>query len=126
MNSSPAPTFVGRVGPRGARETSASNLTQGTALLMVNRNLLRQFDLPEDELNQELAAAFNQPQYDENYYWLQGEDSKEFNVNKIVEGKVLNIVGDDVVIDVGYKSEGVIPLEEWKDEGLDQVQPPKV
>ena len=93
---------------------------------MVNRNLLRQFDLPEDELNQELAAAFNQPQYDENYYWLQAEDSKEFNVNKIVEGKVLNIVGDEVVIDVGYKSEGVIPLEEWKDEGLEQLQPPKV
>ncbi len=93
---------------------------------MVNRNLLRQYDLPEDELNQELAAAFNQPTYDANYYWLEGEQTKEFNVNKIVEGKVLNIVGDDVIIDVGYKSEGVIPLEEWKDEGLEQVQPPKV
>src|SRR6516162_7322504 len=126
MNNSPAPSFVGLVGPRGARERSAPNPPQGTALLMVNRNLLRQFDLPEDELNQELAAAFNQPQYDENYYWLQAEDSKEFNVNKIVEGKVLNIVGDEVVIDVGYKSEGVIPLEEWKDEGLEQLQPPKV
>jgi small subunit ribosomal protein S1 len=93
---------------------------------MVNRNLLRQFDLPEDELHQELAAAFNQSEYDENYYWLQGEDNKEFNVNKIVEGKVLNIIGDEVIIDVGYKSEGVIPLEEWKDEGSEQVLTPKV
>src|SRR6516164_4779983 len=126
MNSSPAPSFVGRALACEVREIIGLLTPQGIALHMVNRNLLRQFDLPEDELNQELAAAFNQPQYDENYYWLQGEDSKEFNVNKIVEGKVLNIVGDEVVIDVGYKSEGVIPLEEWKDEGLEQLQPPKV
>ena len=125
MNSSPAPSFVGRALACEVREIIGLLTPQGIALHMVNRNLLRQFDLPEDELNQELAAAFNQPQYDENYYWLQGEDSKEFNVNKIVEGKVLHIVGDDVVIDVGYKSEGVIPLEEWKDEGLDHLQPPK-
>ena len=31
---------------------------------MVNRNLLRQFDLPENELEQELAAAFNQSVYE--------------------------------------------------------------
>jgi small subunit ribosomal protein S1 len=93
---------------------------------MVNRNLLRQFDLPDDELNQELASAFNLPQYDESYYWLQGEENREFNVNKIVGGRVLGVVGDDVIIDVGYKSEGVIPLEEWKDEGTEQVLAPRV
>ena len=28
-------------------------------------------------------------------------------------------------MDVGYKSEGIIPLPEWYDEGLDKVVPPK-
>lgn len=80
---------------------------------MVNRNLLRQFDLSEDELD----AAFTQES------WLPPEE-QQFEVNKIVKGKVLNVVGDEVWVDVGYKSEGVIPLNEWYDEGLDKVVPP--
>jgi len=92
---------------------------------MVNRNLLRQFDLSEQDLQSELAAAFNLPQYDENHYWLPAEEA-EYTVNKIVEGRVLNLVGDEVWIDIGYKSEGVIPLDEWKDDGADHVVPPKV
>src|SRR5262249_1302715 len=92
---------------------------------MVNRNLLRQFDLPENELQQELAAAFNQDAYEgaETADWLP-QDDQVFEVNKIVSGRVLNVVGDEVWVDVGYKSEGVIPLNEWYDEGLDKVVPP--
>ena len=92
---------------------------------MVNRNLLRQFDLSEEDLQTELAAAFNVPTYDASHYWLPAEEA-EYTVNKIVEGRVLNLVGDEVWIDIGYKSEGVIPLEEWKDDGTDQLVPPKV
>jgi small subunit ribosomal protein S1 len=82
---------------------------------MVNRNLLRQFDQPEDE--QELSAVFDER-------WLP-EQEQEFEVNKIVTGKVLHIEGDDVWVDVGYKSEGVIPVQEWYDEGEDKIKPPQ-
>jgi small subunit ribosomal protein S1 len=92
---------------------------------MVNRNLLRQFDLSEDDLQSELAAAFNVPTYDANHYWLPAEEA-EYTVNKIVEGRVLNLVGDEVWVDIGYKSEGVIALDEWRDEGTNQIAPPKV
>jgi small subunit ribosomal protein S1 len=92
---------------------------------MVNRNLLRQYDLPETELQQELEDAFHQPDIGSSMQsWLPQEE-QEFEVNKIVKGRVLSIIGDDVVIDVGYKSEGVIKLEEWYDEGLDKVVPPQ-
>jgi small subunit ribosomal protein S1 len=92
---------------------------------MVNRNLLRQFDLPESELQQQLEDAFHQPDQGTGMdSWLPQEE-QEFEVNKIVKGRVLNILGDDVVVDVGYKSEGVIKLEEWYDEGLDKVVPPE-
>lgn len=87
---------------------------------MVNRNLLRQYDLPDQELELELNAAFNQ----DTEGWLPPEE-QQFEVNKIVNGRVLAIVGDSVLVDVGYKSEGIIGLEEWKDEGLDQVVAPK-
>ncbi|QJW97317.1 30S ribosomal protein S1 [Frigoriglobus tundricola] len=85
---------------------------------MVNRNLLRQFDVPEEELEQN-DLDFNQ----EILTWIQSED-QDYEANKIVTGKVLEIRGDDVVIDIGYKSEGVIKIDEWKEEGSD-APPPK-
>ncbi len=85
---------------------------------MVNRNLLRQFDVPDDEI-QDTDAIFNQAISD----WVQAEE-QEYEANKIVTGKVLEIRGDDVVIDIGYKSEGVIKIDEWKEEGSD-APPPK-
>src|ERR1700758_2089681 len=81
---------------------------------MVNRNLLRQFDLSEDELDSQFTTD----------NWLPPEE-QEFEVNKIVTGRVLNVVGDEVWVDVGYKSEGVIPLNEWHDEGTNELTPPK-
>lgn len=85
---------------------------------MVNRNLLRQFDVPDNEI-QDTDLIFNQAIAD----WVQSE-GQEYEANKIVTGKVLEIRGDDVVIDIGYKSEGVIKIEEWREEGSD-APPPK-
>ncbi|HEY1381735.1 MAG TPA: 30S ribosomal protein S1, partial [Gemmataceae bacterium] len=89
--------------------------------LMVNRNLIRQFDLPDAEIQTQIDEAFDQDMTN----WLT-DDTQVFEANKIVDGKVLNIVGDDVLIDVGYKSEGIIKLDEFRDEGTDQVVAPKV
>jgi len=92
---------------------------------MVNRNLLRQYDLSEDELQRELEAAFDQPETGNDVdSWLPPAE-QEFETNKIVKGRVIDIVGDDVLVDVGYKSEGIIPLNEWYDEGQDKVVPPQ-
>jgi small subunit ribosomal protein S1 len=88
---------------------------------MVNRNLIRQFDLPDAEIQTQIDEAFDQDMTN----WLT-DDTQVFEANKIVDGKVLNIVGDDVLIDVGYKSEGIIKLDEFRDEGTDQVVAPKV
>jgi small subunit ribosomal protein S1 len=44
--------------------------------------------------------------------WLGGEDVGE---NQIVEGKVLRIDDDFILVDVGYKSEGIIPRNEWEE-----------
>src|SRR5947209_20394943 len=88
---------------------------------MVNRNLIRQFVQPEAELQNQLDAAF----HTDIAAWLTDE-KQVFEANKIVEGRILTIVGDDVLIDVGYKSEGIIKLDEFRDDGTDQVVPPKV
>ena len=92
---------------------------------MVNRNLLRQYDLSETELEQELGLIFHREDTGGDVEtWLPPEE-QQFEVNKIVTGRVIQIIGDEVLVDVGYKSEGVIPLNEWYDEGLDKVVPPQ-
>ncbi len=85
---------------------------------MVNRNLLRQFDSPDDDI-----AGLETIFQDEIHKWIETEE-QEYEANKIVTGKVLEIRGDDVVIDIGYKSEGVIQLDEWKEDG-GETPPPK-
>ena len=87
---------------------------------MVNRNLIRQFDTQQDDQDYEdLFKDVGGPDH-----WLPDE-LQEFESNKIVSGRVLEIRGDDVVIDIGYKSEGVIKLDEWKDDGAEGIAPPK-
>ena len=85
---------------------------------MVNRNLLRQFDISDEELEAS-DIIFDQ----EIAEWI-GREDQDYEANKIVTGTVLEIRGDDVVIDIGYKSEGVIKIDEWKEEGSD-APPPK-
>ncbi|HVA47883.1 MAG TPA: 30S ribosomal protein S1 [Pirellulales bacterium] len=85
---------------------------------MVNRNLIRGLDLNEQDWEQELTAA------------LEGTDPEQiewggggaFSLNEIVQGRVLRVEGDQVLVDVGYKSEGMIPLNEW-DEDEEPPQP---
>ena len=87
---------------------------------MVSRYLLRQYDLPPDELQRELDAAFDQGDVD----WLPPQ-KQEFRDYKLVAGRVRKVTADAVWVDVGYKSEGVIDLREWHDEALGQFVPPQ-
>jgi len=92
---------------------------------MVNRNLLREFDLGDEDMSQ-FEQAFAKPDTGGNSEnWFQ-EEKQACEANKLVNGKVTRIVGDKVIIDIGYKSEGEIPLEEWKEEGNPNPVFPKV
>jgi small subunit ribosomal protein S1 len=45
----------------------------------------------------------------------QFQANQNFKVGEIVNGKVLSITKDYVVVDIGYKSEGQIPIAEFRD-----------
>ncbi len=83
---------------------------------MVDRNLLREFDVSDDELTALVAGEDGTGTLEQ---VLGGGQS--FEIGRIVSGRVVEVVGDQVVVDVGYKSEGLVPLNEWEDE-----PPPKV
>ncbi|MEQ8848675.1 30S ribosomal protein S1 [Botrimarina sp.] len=76
---------------------------------MVNRNLLHEYDVSDEDL---VAVMGAEDAIDESA-WLEGED---VSINQIVEGRVIRVDNEYVVVDVGYKSEGLIPLSEWEPE----------
>ena len=86
---------------------------------MVNRNLLRQYDLADGELQEALDGTFPE----EGAEWLPPE-GQLFQDNRVVSGRVRRVTADIVWVDVGYKSEGAVELREWYDEALGQVVPP--
>ena len=47
---------------------------------------------------------------------LYDESMRNLTEGEIVRGKVIGITSNDVIIDVGYKSEGLVPIEEFRGE----------
>jgi small subunit ribosomal protein S1 len=88
---------------------------------MVNRNLLRQYEPPEEELQLQLGEAFEGGVAD----WLPSE-VQNFREDHTVVGRVCRISGDTVWVDVGYKSQGAIELREWYDDAQDAIVAPVV
>ena len=92
---------------------------------MVNRNLIR--NLEDADIQSAFDRMFGGAQGEEldpSIYATtdhSGEEA-EFDINKIVEGRIVRIEDELVLVDVGFKSEGSIPLSEW--DGL--ANPPKV
>src|SRR5437870_5573240 len=54
-----------------------------------------------------------EPTFKELYEQSLKED--KFREGEVVTGKVVKLAGDQVVVDIGYKSEGQIRLEEFRD-----------
>ena len=85
---------------------------------MVNRNLIRNLETDHEELDRELELAMAEGT-GEQFEWGGGG---AVAVNSVVDGRILRVDDEFVLVDVGYKSEGTIPLNEW-DEG---EEPPQV
>jgi len=81
---------------------------------MATNELVRKYDLSPEELERRLQEALSS-RSPENIGTIYEDSVKSFEAESILKGRVINVVGDDVMVDVGYKSEGVIPLQEFDD-----------
>jgi small subunit ribosomal protein S1 len=85
---------------------------------MVNRNLIRSL-----ESDPALKAVFQAAMSDATEtIETQIESESDFDVNRIVNGRIVRIDADTILIDVGYKSEGTINVDEWDE----HEEPPQV
>jgi small subunit ribosomal protein S1 len=87
---------------------------------MVDRFLLREFNVDDAELDSAFdISALDDTGLDptDELERIYGTVGHAFEVNQIIEGTVIRVEADEVLVDIGYKSEGVVTLDEWdKDE----------
>jgi small subunit ribosomal protein S1 len=76
---------------------------------MVNRNLIRSL---EDEAG--VDELFEGIEYSEIFRPIEGE--VDFASGKLVKGKIIRVDDEYVMVDVGFKSEGTIPRNEWEED----------
>ena len=78
---------------------------------MVRQNLLRELDLDENNWDLQIDAALSgMPMVEMNW------GGREVVGNQIAEGKIVRIDEDFVVVDIGYKSEGIVPVSDWEED----------
>ncbi len=80
---------------------------------MVDQQLIREIDVPDSEIEKQLAEAFGQA--DETAL-EQAVDATlpDLDENKILKARVIGISGNDVIVDIGLKSEGLVDLGEFE------------
>jgi small subunit ribosomal protein S1 len=84
---------------------------------MVDRSLLREFNVDESELDAVMAASFPELATDDNAINdLYDAKAQAYDINEILTGTIVRVDDEEVVVDIGYKSEGVVQREEWAEE----------
>ena len=87
---------------------------------MVNRNLI--YSLEDQDIKDELSDLFDVQSMEEfedydpgNIIFPDGSPDQKYELNSIVEGKIVRVDNDVIVVDVGFKSEGTISRSEWSE-----------
>ena len=84
---------------------------------MVDRNLIREFHVDEEELERALEESLADLGHDSGEMdALYDERARTFDVNQVIDGVILRVDGAEVLVDIGYKSEGIVQADEWADE----------
>ena len=95
--------------PQPSLETQAANH-------MVDHNLIADLGIDSDQADALIRASLGEDVAEGNMEALISEDLQNYTPGNILKGKVVGKAGDDAVIDVGLKSEGLIhksEFDEW-------------
>ncbi|MCA8959021.1 MAG: 30S ribosomal protein S1 [Planctomycetes bacterium] len=74
--------------------------------------LLKQFSAPDEVIDQELANAFQGSGSLDSIF---EEAIQDAEVDSIIKGRVVSVGSEAVMVDVGLKSEGIVPLSHFDD-----------
>jgi small subunit ribosomal protein S1 len=95
---------------------------------MSNRKLVKELSLSDEEAQKIADQLLAEPgrkkeEIDEEIERYYVESVKNFAADTIIKGRILQVVGDDVLVDIGYKSEGVVPKNDFV--RTEEIEPDK-
>ena len=79
---------------------------------MVNKIILEEYDINQEEIEKELEEIIGGDSL-EKIEAVFDTSVKKFDLGTILRGRILGVIGNNVILDTGYKSEGTIPLSEF-------------
>jgi small subunit ribosomal protein S1 len=79
---------------------------------MVNKLVLKQYDITKEEIEKELQEIIGGDSL-EKIEAAFDTSIQKFDLGTILKGRVLGVIGNNVILDTGYKSEGIVPLSEF-------------
>ncbi|MCC7146922.1 MAG: 30S ribosomal protein S1 [Phycisphaeraceae bacterium] len=82
---------------------------------MVDRNLIASLQIDDSEAEQMLADAMGPQAVKGEMTWLAEDQMGDLKPGSILKGKIIGRVGPDFLVEVGLKSEGVLPRDEFSD-----------
>ncbi len=82
---------------------------------MVDHNLIKDLNITDADIEGELATMLGGDVDEEALTGSVSDSVGDIESNSIIKAKVVKIVGNEVILDVGLKSEGLISVSEWND-----------
>ena len=79
---------------------------------MVNKIILEEYEINQEEIERELEEIIGGDSL-EKIEAVFDTSVKKFDLGTILKGRILGVIGNSVILDTGYKSEGTIPLSEF-------------
>jgi small subunit ribosomal protein S1 len=81
---------------------------------MVDHNLINSLGVTDADVEQQISQAMG-AEFDQEALSNVIQDKASPQVGKILTGRVVDVVGNDVIVEVGLKSEGAVDLAEFDD-----------
>ena len=101
------PQMLGRVAGAGMNPKGFSR--------MVDRNLIEELQVDDKEAELMVAEALGQQVADGNLDDLVANQIADLKVGSILKGKIIGMVGDSFLVEIGLKSEGLLDKSEFDD-----------
>jgi len=105
----------------GRRQVGRRDSTEELAY-MVDRNIVNKLGLSEDQLDEQVKQLFTEEHGEFLEEVLQSKVDSRLP-GTILKGKIVSQIGNDVIVEVGLKSEGVVDASEFDDP--EEIEPGK-
>ena len=83
---------------------------------MVDHNLIQSLGISDNEVETQLAQALGED-FSQDALQAMIQENIGHQPGNILKGRVVSVIGSDVIIEVGLKSEGAVDISEFQDRG---------